>query len=145
MNSVSRLSYTTHRPIVFALIASSPGSGRLHANRPTTQCPDKIPLSREGADVFADHVTRLDPGKLTRRAALLQFRRLLRSSRTLGVRVAHGARAGKNLSAGTDPGRSFIPPFSARQPRRNYFAAAISNAPSRHLPGRLRRSRGRTA
>ena len=91
------------------------------------------------------HVTRLDPRGVTRRPTLLPFRRVLRGARTLGIHVARGARAGQNLSARTDPGRSFVPPFSARQLRRNHFAAAISVAPPRRLPRSLCRSRGRPA
>ena len=90
-------------------------------------------------------VTRLDPGRLTRRPALLPFRRVLQSPRTLGVCVTRGARAGKDVSARADSDRCCFPSFSARQLRRNHFVAAICVAPSGRLPRSLCRSRGRPA
>jgi hypothetical protein len=59
--------------------------------------------------------------------------------------VARGARTRKDVSARADSDRCCFPPFSARQLRRNHFAAAISVAPSGRLPRSLCRSRGRPA
>ena len=75
------------------------------------------------------HVTRLDPGKFTRRPALLSFRSFLRSSRTLGISVAQGTRAGKDFLAGVDSGHCFFPSFSTWQLRGDCFATAVSFAP----------------
>src|SRR6266446_555251 len=83
-------------------------------------------------------------GNLDQRGpALPPFGRVLPGPRTLGIRVARGARAGKDVSARVDSGCCCFPPFSARQLRRNHFAAAISVAPSGRLPRSLCRSRGR--
>jgi len=57
------------------------------------------------ASVYA---TRLDSRKPIRRSALLSFRRVLWSARTLGISVARGARAGKDFSCRADPGRCCI-------------------------------------
>src|SRR5258708_38022838 len=46
--------------------------------------------------------------------ALLPFGGVLRGPRALGVRVARGARAGKDVSARADSGRCCFPSFSAR-------------------------------
>src|SRR6266446_6066271 len=85
-------------------------------------------------------------GNLDQRGpALPPFGRVLPGPRTLGIRVARGARAGKDVSARVDSGCCCFPPFSARQLRRNHFAAAISVPPPRLLPKSLCWSRGRPA
>src|SRR4029450_4507990 len=63
------------------------------------------------------YVTRSDPRGLTRRPPLLPFRRVLRGPRTLGIGVAHGGRAGKDVPPGTDSGRGWFSPFSGGQLR----------------------------
>ena len=100
-----------------------------------------FPPAETDSRFAAPHVTRLDPRRIARRPALLPFRRILRSSRTVGIGVARGARAGKDVSARADSGRCLFPPFSARELRRNHFAVAIGLAPSGRISGDLRRYR----
>src|SRR5258708_12970019 len=91
------------------------------------------------------HVTRLDPGGRRGGPGVVPMGRVGPGRRTLGIRVARGGRAGKDVSARADSDRRCFPPFSARQLRRSHFAAAISVAPSGRLPRSLCRSRGRPA
>src|SRR5215470_15108759 len=81
---------------------------------------------RTGAQelTHARHVTRLEQWRVIPRPDLLSFRGIFRSPRTLGNSVARSAGAGKDVSAGPDSGRYWVPPLSARQPRGNHFAAA---------------------
>ena len=91
------------------------------------------------------YVTRLDPRGPTRRPALLPFRRVLRGPRTLGIGVAHGGRAGKDVPPGTDSGRRCFSPFSAWQLCRNHFAVAIGVAPAGWICAGFCRHRRRAA
>jgi len=105
----------------------------------------KIPLAPKLNSFRPPHVTRLDPRRLMRRPALLPFRRVLRSPRTLGIGVAWGGRTGKGISSGAYSGRCFVPPFSARQLRRNHFAVTIGLEAPGWISGDLRRRRCLTA
>src|SRR5262249_26827056 len=91
------------------------------------------------------HVTRLEPRRITRRPALLPFWRVLRGPRTLGIGVAHGGRAGKDLSPGTDSGRRCFSPFSAWQLRRNHFFVAIGVARAGWICAKFCKHRRRAA
>ena len=127
-------------PLPAASVCS--GIARIGPGAPRT---GKIPQGRNGCMFPPPHVTRLDAWRLTRRSALLSFRRFLRVPRTLGIGVARRARAGKDVSAGPDSDRCFFSPFSTRQLRRNHFSVAIGLAPSGRISGGLRWHRCRPA